>query len=119
MVWLRSIVIALALAVALTGIGSDALAGENAENGYRHHGPIKLQDAKGDACIRDTAWMARNHMKLLKHKRDDTVREGMRMPAESILECKTCHTSREQFCDQCHNYVGVKPDCFTCHIYPK
>ncbi|MBF0368116.1 MAG: hypothetical protein HQL52_01560 [Magnetococcales bacterium] len=81
--------------------------------------PVTLQKAKGEACVEDTAWMRRNHMDYLKHKRDRTVREGYRAPDESLLNCRTCHTSREQFCDRCHTYVGVKPDCFECHNYPK
>ncbi|MEG3640778.1 hypothetical protein [Magnetococcus sp. PR-3] len=114
MVWFRSFIVALTLAMGLVVVSAPA----DAEEGYRMHGPIKLQKAQGEACIRDTADMARNHMKLMKHKRVDTVRLGMREPAESLLSCANCHTSREQFCDQCHTYVGVKPDCFTCHIYP-
>lgn len=80
---------------------------------------LVLQKPLGDACVRPADWMRRNHMDFLKHQRDLTVREGVRVREESLLNCKSCHTSREQFCDQCHTYVGVAPNCFTCHSYPK
>ena len=82
-------------------------------------GPPQLEKAKGDACIRETDWMRRNHMDFLKHRRGQTVREGLRIRSESLVKCAECHQSHEKFCDQCHNYVGVAPDCFECHSYPK
>ena len=33
--------------------------------------------------------------------------------------CLGCHSNKEQFCDACHNYAGVKPNCWSCHIVPK
>lgn len=78
-----------------------------------------LQKPKGDKCVQDTAWMRRNHMDFLKKQRNVAVREGIRVKDNSLLNCQTCHTSREQFCDKCHGYVGVQPDCFDCHNYPK
>jgi len=82
-------------------------------------GPPKLEKARGEACIRPTEWMRRNHMDFLKHRRAETVREGLRIRSESLQSCVNCHTSREQFCDKCHAYVGVAPGCFECHNYPK
>jgi hypothetical protein len=82
-------------------------------------GPPQLEKANGDACIRPTDWMRRNHMDFLKHRSAQTVREGMRIRSESFIKCAECHQSHEKFCDQCHNYVGVAPDCFECHSYPK
>lgn len=73
---------------------------------------------KGD-CVRDTEWMRRNHMNLLKHTRDDVVREGVRVPSEGLKGCRTCHPYREEFCDQCHHYVGVHVQCWNCHFYPE
>lgn len=78
-----------------------------------------LEKGKGEACIKPTDWMRKNHMEFLKHRRAETVRDGVRIPEESILNCKSCHASREKFCDQCHSYVGVKPDCWACHYYPE
>ena len=71
----------------------------------------------GTKCIEDTAYMRANHMILLKHTRDDVVREGIRKISHSLHNCSSCHTKREEFCDKCHNYVGANPECFDCHKY--
>jgi hypothetical protein len=39
----------------------------------------------------------RNHMVILKQ------------PGHSTKECASCHTDRANFCDKCHNYVGISP----------
>ena len=82
-------------------------------------GPPKLEKSKGEACIRPAEWMRRNHMDFLKHRRVVTVREGVRVRSESFTKCADCHTSREGFCDRCHAYAAVAPNCFECHAYPK
>ncbi|MBF0422502.1 MAG: Hdr-like menaquinol oxidoreductase cytochrome c subunit [Magnetococcales bacterium] len=81
--------------------------------------PPQLEKPKGERCIRDTNWMRHNHMDLLKHNRSLTVREGKRIRSESLLQCAGCHPNRDRFCDRCHGYVAVAPDCFECHIYPE
>lgn len=73
---------------------------------------------EGGQCVRDTEWMRANHMKLLWHTRKDVVREGVRKTSETLSNCSTCHTKREEFCDSCHQYAGVKPKCFECHFAP-
>ena len=35
--------------------------------------------------------MRRNHMELLKHQRDDTVRSGIRGAKYSLKDCVGCH----------------------------
>ncbi|MBF0160140.1 MAG: hypothetical protein HQL58_11525 [Magnetococcales bacterium] len=77
----------------------------------------QLEPAAGKPCVRDPAWMRRNHPDFLKQMRDRTVREGVRIRSESLAQCASCHQSRAQFCDRCHQYAGVEPDCFTCHNY--
>lgn len=79
----------------------------------------KPEKAVRGPCVRDAEWMRRNHMDFLKHKREETVREGKSVPTESFLSCISCHPSKERFCDRCHAYVGVAPNCFDCHQYPK
>jgi hypothetical protein len=83
-----------------------------------------LQNKK---CVEDKAFMRANHMKLLNVWRDEAVREGKRVYTakdgrtfEKSLtgSCIRCHSSKEQFCDRCHNYVGANPSCFDCHIVP-
>jgi cytochrome c len=78
-------------------------------------------------CVEDTAFMRANHMKLLQAWRDESVREGLRLYTakngrtfEKSLTgtCLRCHSNKEQFCDRCHNYVGAKPGCFSCHVIP-
>lgn len=72
----------------------------------------------------DTDTMRREHMNLLKHQRDRTVREGVRTTQYSLTGCIECHASsknnsvigaRDNFCESCHAYVGVRLDCFECH----
>ena len=78
-------------------------------------------------CVEDTAFMRTNHMKFLNAWRDEAVREGVRLykatdgrTFEKSLTgtCIQCHSNNEQFCDRCHNYVGAKPTCFSCHVVP-
>ena len=75
-------------------------------------------------CVEDTAFMRRNHMRLLVHQRDRTVHEGIRTEKHSLANCVSCHASRETgrvtgskdaFCEGCHRYAAVKLDCFECH----
>jgi hypothetical protein len=35
------------------------------------------------------------------------------------VTCMDCHSNKSKFCDQCHNYMGVTPYCWDCHIEPK
>ncbi len=68
-----------------------------------------------------------NHMDLLNHDRDQTMRLGDRDTNASLKECVACHAvddeagepvgyeSEEFICRVCHDYVAVKIDCFTCH----
>jgi hypothetical protein len=69
-------------------------------------------------CIEETAFMRANHMKLLVHARDRIVRHGENLPKLHIESCKNCHLNRATFCDRCHDYAGVKPDCWECHFLP-
>ncbi|MCP5279885.1 MAG: hypothetical protein H6935_16245 [Thiobacillus sp.] len=78
----------------------------------------------GDKCVEDTQFMRRNHMDLLKHHRDDTMRKGIRTTRHSLKKCVECHASektgsvaasKEDFCAACHSYASVKLDCWDCH----
>ncbi|KKM09742.1 menaquinol oxidoreductase [Clostridiales bacterium PH28_bin88] len=94
-------------------------------------------------CVEATTEMRARHMQLLNDWRNWVVRDGNRVYVaengkryEMSLQntCLECHSSRHQpgqaqpvtaqpnqaeFCDTCHNYAGVKPDCWTCHVVPK
>jgi len=78
----------------------------------------RLKIDKPGQCVESTEWMRHNHMKMLLHVREDSVREGVRLVNKSLHGCRNCHASREDFCDQCHDYVGVEPECWGCHTYP-
>ncbi|VAX19075.1 hypothetical protein MNBD_NITROSPINAE02-1308 [hydrothermal vent metagenome] len=73
---------------------------------------------KPGKCIAETSWMRSNHMKMLMHTRDNVVREGFRETNHGIQGCRSCHEKRSEFCDKCHEYIGVQPECWNCHNYP-
>ena len=69
-------------------------------------------------CVEETSYMRVHHMDLLKQLREEVIRDGIR--GELTLEqCARCHTSRERFCDRCHQAASVILDCFGCHYYPE
>ena len=82
---------------------------------------IKIE--RGEACVAPVAEMRRDHMKMLLHQRDRTMRQGVREPRFSLKGCVDCHASqktgsvlgKEGFCSSCHEYAAVKIDCFECH----
>jgi predicted CXXCH cytochrome family protein len=112
---------ALALLLGLL-IGSVAHAGDPPAG--RVPKPV-IEAARGSQCVEDPAFMRRNHMELLKHQRDDTLRGGVRITAKySLKACIECHASpasnsvtatQTNFCVSCHSYAAVKIDCFECH----
>lgn len=86
--------------------------------------PVIEPAAQGTKCVADADFMRRNHMDLLKHQRDDTVRAGDRAGRFSLQACIQCHASvktssvaqaETNFCVSCHSYAAVKIDCFECH----
>jgi hypothetical protein len=77
-------------------------------------------------CIEPAQWMIDNHMRLLDEWRTDVVRDDQHTYTASdgktyeiSLEdtCLGCHNKAE-FCDQCHQYVGISPNCWDCHNIP-
>lgn len=84
--------------------------------------------ARGEDCVRDADWMSANHMDLLNEWRDQVVRDderfetgpdGVQYERSLTLTCLSCHENKDKFCDRCHDYVGVEPYCWECHIVPK
>jgi len=80
-----------------------------------------------EQCIEPTQYMRNNHTDLLNEWRESVVREGNRTYIASdgqkydmslTRTCLSCHSNKAQFCDQCHDYVGVEPDCWDCHNPP-
>lgn len=86
-----------------------------------------ITQGKGDKCVADTGYMRRFHMQDLKHKRDETMHEGVRTKQFSLKECVACHATEDssgkpvpinapgEFCASCHEYAAVTIDCFQCH----
>ena len=101
-----------------------SLAGSEYSDSYCHDPEAKK--AAGE-CVVDTPAIRRNHSKLLRDKRDQTMRQGVRTPDFSIQECVACHVAKDdagkfvpindkgQFCAVCHERVAAKLDCFECH----
>ena len=68
-----------------------------------------------------------NHMDLLRHDRDQTLRLGDRTVPASLKQCLVCHAvtgpdaepvaanDSGGFCAVCHEYAAVNIDCFSCH----
>lgn len=85
----------------------------------------KMVDKK---CVESKEYMKTEHMVMLDVWRDSVVRDGMRLyeakdgkTYDMSLQntCMKCHSSKKKFCDECHNYVAVKPYCWDCHIAPQ
>jgi hypothetical protein len=79
-------------------------------------------------CVAPTDYIRSSHMALLNEWRDLVVREGNRVyisasgnehPMSLTDGCLNCHSNKTEFCDECHNYLGVKPYCWDCHLESK
>ena len=74
--------------------------------------------------------MKTKHMQLLDLWRDSVVRVGNRsymafngkvynISLQNTCMSESCHAKKTEFCDRCHNYAGVVPYCWDCHLAPK
>ena len=79
-------------------------------------------------CVEATSFMRADHMQLLNDWRNMAVREGdrvyMGLNGKGFVislqnGCMECHKSKVKFCDKCHNFAGVTPYCWECHVEPK
>ena len=109
-------ILLIAISLALSGFGgvSAQIAGSSKAAGL-------------EQCVEETGFMRKNHMEVLLHQRDNTMRQGIRTRDHSLVECVSCHAGRDddgkfvpvnadgQFCAGCHKQVAVKIDCFQCH----
>ncbi len=89
--------------------------------------PAPPKAKAGTTCVAAAEVMRRDHPDMLKHQRDDTLRLGIRGGTASLRDCVACHATRAadgtpvpvnapgQFCQSCHAYAAVTPDCFDCH----
>lgn len=99
--------------------------------GYKPN-PVLPENYK--ECVAGKEFMNHYHMDMLNEWRDKVVRFDERVflkedgtpfllegkPAEMSLShtCMKCHYNKADFCDQCHNYLDVKPYCWDCHVDP-
>jgi len=51
--------------------------------------------------------------------KDQRNRSGKVYYKSLQVTCMDCHSNKSKFCDQCHDYMGVDPYCWDCHIEPK
>lgn len=79
-------------------------------------------------CVESKEFMRTEHMQLLNNWRDSVVRDDNRGYISDANHkrfnmsiqngCMVCHSSKKKFCDECHNYMAVKPYCWDCHLTP-
>jgi len=84
--------------------------------------------AEQPRCVEDTVYMTAHHPELLNAWRTAVVRSGERYYTAADGErfemsltgtCMRCHTNSETFCERCHQYAGVTPTCWQCHVVPE
>ncbi|MCK5166038.1 MAG: hypothetical protein KAQ66_01925 [Rhodospirillaceae bacterium] len=128
---LRSILSITVLALALGFVSGNASAAEDTStlgsNLGSNLGPNPAKAFKGEQCVEPVDVMRREHMNMLKHQRDETLREGIRGNKYGLNECVDCHATKspeiaggnirtvKPFCAECHQFAAVKIDCFECH----
>ncbi len=90
--------------------------------------PEIVKPAQEKQCIEPAGYMRAKHMQLLVQWREEVVRNGPgRYVAGDGKEydmsltgtCLKCHSNKAEFCDRCHDYSGVQPDCWSCHTAPQ
>ncbi len=100
----------------------------NVAKGKAGYVPELEKPTTADRCLAETDYMTSNHMNLLNEWRDLVVRNGQRVYVDSrgvkyemslSNTCLNCHTNKDKFCDRCHDYMGVQPYCWDCHVDPK
>lgn len=101
----------------------------SATRGQAEDRPELEYPAGETACVETREYMRTWHMDLLNEWRDSVVREGVRNYVSDAHHtehdmslqntCMKCHANKAAFCDRCHDYVGVKPKCWACHVEPR
>jgi hypothetical protein len=98
-----------------------------AASGKADYRPAPVIATSDNQCVESTQYMKEYHMQLLKQWRDDAVRNGKSTYTASDNKtydinltgtCLNCHSNKAEFCDSCHNYAGVAPNCWSCHNVP-
>jgi [DsrC]-trisulfide reductase subunit J len=100
----------------------------NLAAGTSPKGPEPKLPTQEEHCVAPVEYMRTSHMKLLASWREEVVRgsgrtfvafDGTTYTMSLTQTCLKCHGSKADFCDRCHEYAGVTPYCWDCHIDPK
>jgi len=100
----------------------------NAASGKTGYVPKPKIAADKKECVEPKNYIRINHKNLLDDWKESVVRKGATTYLASNKKtytmslnrtCMNCHTDKTEFCDQCHNYMGVTNKCWDCHMYPK
>jgi hypothetical protein len=79
-------------------------------------------------CVEPVEYMKEKHMQLLSQWKEQSVRNGIKTYTASdgrvydislTDTCMECHPNKADYCDRCHNYIGVTPYCWDCHNLPQ
>ncbi len=81
-----------------------------------------------EQCVLSVKEQRDSHRDLLNDWKKSVVRDGDSIYVASDGEeynmsltgtCLDCHSNKAEFCDQCHSYVAVQPNCWNCHRLPE
>jgi predicted CXXCH cytochrome family protein len=87
----------------------------------------EVPKATGEIHPEGNDFWRKNHMDLMRHDRDLTMRQGERDVQASLGACFDCHSVKNEtgdyltvaderhFCRSCHDFAAVRVDCFMCH----
>ena len=96
--------------------------------GFIAKGELPTLEVPEGECVESAEYMRSSHMDLLNSWRHSVVRDGKRIYTnddgdEFVMSltggCLDCHSSQKAFCDECHDFAGVKPKCWDCHVDPE
>ncbi|MCX7966340.1 MAG: sulfate reduction electron transfer complex DsrMKJOP subunit DsrJ [Syntrophorhabdaceae bacterium] len=101
--------------------------GYNVYTGKTAYIPVLQPPEQRGECVENVMFMRKKHSLLLEKWRDAYVRDGIKryVSINGIYKisltgtCLECHSNKTQFCDRCHDYLGVKPRCWSCHNIPE
>jgi hypothetical protein len=101
------------------------------KTGYVPQPRVERKPQGTGQCIEPRDYIRLRHKELLTGWRDSVVRlrnrvyvasDGKEYEMSLIRTCIGCHSnSREEFCNQCHNYLGISnaTKCWECHAHPR
>ncbi len=100
----------------------------NAVTGKAAYAPKPKIPTEEKECVESRAAMRIGHKALLEDWKESAVRKATRLYVSGTKKtyeislnrtCMKCHRDKSEFCDRCHNYVGVTNKCWDCHSFPK